>query len=447
MKNLLGITFVIFLLSASIACAQKDITVDVYPEKLTVNPGEPAKFLITAYSPEKEGGIYLFTAGSPSSWINMGTSYIDLPMKGPLSVVVEFYPNDVPGTYEYELSVQSLTNPDLKLSRSVELIVLGETSVRGLGGEVTVDDDNINIMLALESYAEEEVTAEFSLVSSAGKKMATYTRTLLVDGKKNITQQIPLTAALFADTYKAKASAKGTGISFEDSLRIEPMHRIVKTEEGDSNTLFEEYRISVSNEGNVIEENYRVSVGVPTGFVTFSVQPESCEEGTCEWVIPKLNPEEALQIVYRIQYWPLIAEGVLIAVLLGVFVFFGVNRLNVPAFRKNLEVGKDGSYTAVLEIRNAGKKITNVVVSDEVSPLFRLKSEFESIKPAVKHREESTELVWSIPVIDPGDHRIIHYRITPLLEGHLKVPKAHMSYSTGKGKKVKVASRDTYLAA
>ncbi len=447
MKRLIGVTFVMFLLAAGITAAQKDMTMEVYQDVIKVEPGTMAKFILTAYSPETEGGLYLFVSGKPSHWINMGTSYIDLPIEGPITIPIDFYPNDVPGTYEYEIVVQSKASPELKVIKTVKLIVLGADNVEGLDGEITMDDDNINIRMALDSHVEEEITVDFSLAGSSGKTMATYTRALMIEGKMNVTHQIPISAALFADTYTVKASVKDTDISFEKSFRIEPVHRIVKTEEETSSSLFKELRISVSNEGNVIEEEYRVSADVPTGFVTFSKEPSSCEEGECEWIVSKLNPQEALQIVYRVQYWPLIAEGLLIAVLIGVFMFFGWSRLNVPAFNKKVETGKDGSYTTVLEIRNAGKKITNVVIRDEVSPLFKVKDEFETVKPAVKHKEDTTELVWSLPVIEPGDHRIIHYRVTPLVKGDLKIPKAYMRYAIGGRKRSKVSTKEMHIAA
>ncbi len=447
MEKILAFTLIAFIVSIGLVSAQTDMSLEVVPKVLRVNPGEMTKFTVTAYSPESVGGLYLFVTGSPSHWINMGTSYIDLPVEDPVTVKIEFYPNDVPGTYEYEIKVQSHDKPELVLSEKVELVVLGEGEVSELDGEIKKSADSVDMLLELDSGTEEEVTAEFSLVSSSKKTMYTYTKTLFIEGRTNLTHEIPLSAAPFADTYTAKAEVKGTDISLEKSFMIEPVHRMVKTEEESTNPLFQEFVISVSNEGNVIEEDYTVSANVPTGFVTFSQEPESCDESVCEWTVSKLNPEEAMQIVYRVQYWPLIAEGLLIAVLLGVFVFFGRTKINTPALRKKVEMGEDGSYMTVLEIKNAGKKITDVIVKDEVSPLFNLKDDFETVKPAVKHHKEMTELVWSLPAIEPGDHRIIHYKMNPVVKGSLKVPKAFMRYSTGKGGKSKVQTKELNIAA
>ncbi|UCD03247.1 MAG: DUF11 domain-containing protein [Candidatus Aenigmatarchaeota archaeon] len=447
MKYLIGITIAMFLLTVSFTNAQRELTMDLIDRELIINPGEEAIFMLTAYSPETEGGLYVYVEGTPSHWINLGTSYIDLPIEEPIFIPLDFFPNNVPGTYKYTVFVQSMLKPDVKVSREVTLIVLGGEDVRGLDSEIIMDDESINIQLEIDSIVEEEITAEFSLISSSGMKMATYTRTFIVEGKSFIKHEIPLSAAVFADTYTVRAEIKDTGMVFEEMFEIEPIHRIVKTSEESSSTLFQEYRLSVANEGNVVEEDYVVTANVPTGFLTFSVEPDRCEAGVCEWSVSKLNPGEALQIVYRLEYWPLVAQGVLIAVILALFVFFGWNRINVPSFRKNIEVSKDGKYTAVLEIKNAGKKITNVVVRDEVSALFKLIRKFDTVEPAIKHHEDTTELVWSLPAIEPGDQRIIHYSMAPVVKGHLKVPKAHMRYSTESGKKSKVESKGSYLAA
>ena len=102
---------------------------------------------------------------------------------------------------------------------------------------------------------------------------------------------------------------------------------------------------------------------------------------------------------------------------------------------------------ALKEFKNAGKKITNVVLKDEVSALFTLVKKFDTVEPAIKHQEDTTELVWSLPSIEPGDQRIIHYQLKPVVKGHLMIPKAHMRYSTESGKKSKIESKGTYLAA
>jgi hypothetical protein len=166
----------------------------------------------------------------------------------------------------------------------------------------------------------------------------------------------------------------------------------------------------------------------------------------CEWVIPTINPKDGFEITYRVEYWPLVAEGLMIAVLISAFVVFGWDRVNNPSITKRVEEGR-GTFTAVIEIRNAARKITNVTVKDFVTPLFEVDKSFEAAKPAVKHSEEGTELLWSMPELGPGEQRIIHYKMRPVINGHLRVSKASMKYSFGSGRKGKVQSGETYVAA
>jgi hypothetical protein len=444
-KRLFGITLAVFMLSAATASAL-EIKMDVHPLEQAVKLGEVAEFFATVESNGKEGGLYVFVEGKPSHWINMGTSYIQFPFDRQIKVSIKFFPTNRQGAYDYNVVVQSMLNPEIKVEKGIKLVVLSGEKVELVGSKIEKVGESVIISMTLESDSEEEVTVEFSLSSPNGNTAATYTRTITVDGEREISQEMPLSAGLPAGMYVARGKVKDTGISFEGSVEVEAVHRIVKSEEESASPLFQEYKIKVENDGNVIEKDYGVEADIPTGFVTFSQQPENCEGGKCTWVLPAIGPQQDIEIVYRLEYWPLVAEGLLIAVLLGAFLVFGWNRATVPAFRKTVESGKGGDYKTVIEIRNAGKKITDVVVRDRVSPLFNLGGSFESLKPAIKHDAEGTELVWSIPSIEPGDHRIIHYRLTPVVSGSLKIPKASMRYSL-KGKKSKVESRESLLAA
>jgi hypothetical protein len=153
-----------------------------------------------------------------------------------------------------------------------------------------------------------------------------------------------------------------------------------------------------------------------------------------------------LQIIYRIEYWPLIAEGLLIAVLVVSFFVFGLNKAYSPRLIK--KIGKRGdSYTAVLEIKNANKRLNNVVIRDYVSPLFQVKDTFETLKPAIRQTHEGTELIWTFGAIEPRDHRIIHYLLKPVISGRLMIPKASMKYDAGRRRSKKIYSDGFSIAS
>ncbi len=439
-----------FLLSVSIVSAQ-DIGIEVSPLSSTVNVNERASFLVTVENgmPEWEN-FYIFVTGTPAHWVNIDTSYAEMPADSSRTLNLFFYPNDKPGEYEYEVFFQLKRDPSIKVSQKISISVLGEGEsgeVKLVGHDISKGTDAVDIRMTLSTRTEQQVDVDYSLVSDSGVTVATDTRTYTVVGEKNISHRIPIMSDMVAGDYTAKASVKGTGIELQSSFTVDSMHRIVKSEEGTTTPLYEEVTITVSNEGNVIEKDYKVKAQVPTGFLSFSREPAECGDDWCEWVVGKLNPEESMQIIYRVEYWPLIAEGLVIAVLLAAFVFVGWSRATTPRLIKRLESRGDGGYTTVLEVKNAGRKINNVVIRDEVSPLFEVKGKFETLKPAIKQTDDGTELVWSLGAIEPKDHRIIHYGVKPVVNGHLKMPRAYMRFVAEGGKSSKVSSKETFLAA
>ncbi len=444
-----GAVIAFVLLSVSLASAQ-EIGLEVTPASRMVQPFEKANFLMKMQNGRNvDDDFYIFLTGTPAFWVNVDTSYLIMPAMTNRTLNLFFFPNDMPGTYDYVVHLQSRSRPELEVSRDVRLIVLGSGAegVELISHDIQKGDGSVHFEIALSSYVETEATVDYSLVSEQGRVAATDTRTYTVKGEKEISHEIPLDADLVAGEYTAKVKVKGTDIELSSTFDVQPVHRIVKREDDTSTPLFHEVTITVSNEGNVIEEGYAVKSSVPTGYLTFSKEPAECGDDWCEWLVSRLNPEESMQIAYRIEYWPLILEGVAIAGLLVTFILVGWNKATRPKLIKRFEKTADGSYTMVLEVMNAGKKITNVVIRDEVSPLFEVKGKFETLKPAIKQTDDGTEMVWSLGAVEPKDHRIIHYSVKPVMGGSLKMPKAYMRY-VGKGnKRSKVTSKEVHLAA
>jgi hypothetical protein len=432
------------LLTSGIASA---VVIDVSPDEKTVSANSPAVFQISLENRGRADSFYVFVTGFPAHWVNLGNYYVIMESGSSMTFPLTFYPNDDAGTYRYEVFFQSASNPEIMVSDDLTLNVEGSGELQVTSYDITRDGGAVNIELTLSSAEKREVTLEFSLVSDSGKTVATSTRTLTIDGEHDVACSLQLPQDMIAGTYTASAAAKEYDIEVSSSFEIDAVSRVVKQEEEIATPFFVETRISLSNEGNVVEEGYTVTSSIPTGFVTFNMQPETCtEDGDCEWVVSRLNPEESMQIIYRLEYWPLVAEGLLVALLLGAFVVFGWNRANRPRMSKRLEKKEDGSYTAVIEIRNAGNRISNVIVRDNVSPLFKVSGRFDAVKPAVRQNEDGTELVWSLGGIEPKDHRILHYGLKPVIKGHLKIPEAYMRYSKPGGKISKVRARGTAIA-
>lgn len=443
-----GFVTTILFFTSSFAYAQL-LELDVVPKEQRVNPGEETSFILTAKNNlGYQESFSLYVSGGMTSWKSMGASYLDLPSPFSKSISVDYYPNDKPGTYEMEAFLESIRNPEYKVSTRFTLVVIGEEEGRMKVNDYEMEksENYVNFRVNLHAKETSDFTVDYSILSGSGKVLATDTRTYTVLGNQGVSHSTRLPEGLGAGTYIAKIAVKETVDEFFHSFEIKPVHLVVKkTEEADT-ALYQEVAIIVSNEGNIPERNYEVFTNIPTGFVTYSDDPVSCSGEDCKWVIDKIDPYESFIIVYQVNYFPLFIGGLLIAVFVVSFVVFGWKKVTVPSIKKTLEEKEKGEFTAMIEIKNTGKKINNVVIRDQVSPLFEVTG-FEALKPAITQTEDGTDLVWQLATIEPHDHRILHYKLKPVINGRLKIPQVYMRYANKKGKKNKVGSKEAVITA
>jgi len=321
-----------------------------------------------------------------------------------------------------------------------ELTLLEKKAERAGNGVVTE--------MTFNSPSGKEITVDYSVVNAEGATIATETIAYKITGTQTISHTLPLPGIMTAGTYTTKVAVKNSDIGFQSKFQVEAVRNVVTKEEGAGNPLYKEVRITVSNEGNVPEEDYRVTSGVPTGFVTFVEGPGTCQSEICEWVVSRLNPSESLQIIYRVDYWPFFLAGIIIAAMFLTAFVVAIDSATSPGIRKKIEAGStEHEFTAVLDVVNKMKKVSNVVVRDTLSPLFKVKDVFETVTPSIKPFEDGTELVWELGDLEPGEHRILHYKLEPVIRGHLKVNRAQMRYLDSRGRKHKAASGETFILA
>jgi hypothetical protein len=63
----------------------------------------------------------------------------------------------------------------------------------------------------------------------------------------------------------------------------------------------------------------------------------------------------------------------------------------------------------------------------------------------VREGETGTELIWRLGDIKPRSEIYLTYRIRPLIEAQLKMPRAYLTYRTEDDRKIKVFSKQILL--
>jgi len=448
-----GALFAMMALSLAMlpgAATAQVLQLGISPAERIVNAGSQAIFEANLTNGlGNPDGFYFYVAGTPANWINVDTGYVEMGARSSKMLKIEFYPNDVAGIYEYEVFFQSRTKPEFIVSKKLILKVAGskDQGVAIIGHSVTRGEDGLEIQLEALSGKENTITLDLTVSGDSGMIIASETIPFKVSGQQNLTHMVPVSRDAVAGRYVLRGFVRETGYAFNYDFEVEPVSRMVRTQDEQRTPLYDEVRITVANEGNVIEKDYSIVSNVPTGMLTFFRHPSSCEGQQCEWVLSRLNPDESVQIVYRLEYWPLILEGILIAALILTFAGYGWRKTTTPTISKKVNYSGKGVYTAVLEVKNPGARMSNVLVKDTVSPLFRLDTAFEGVRPGVRSSGEDTELVWSLPSVEKKDHRILHYSFVPVISGHLKVPEAQLRFLNQSGKKVVIRSGESFFNA
>ncbi|UCD07247.1 MAG: hypothetical protein JSW41_05490, partial [Candidatus Aenigmatarchaeota archaeon] len=252
-----------------------------------------------------------------------------------------------------------------------------------------------------------------------------------------------------AGTYSVEVRVTGTKLSDILEFEIEPVHDIVEVVKRISTPLYEDVIITIENKGNVIEKDYKTYQTLPnndliTGMVT---EPIDCEvEGEnkiCGYLVEELTPGSSAMITYRLNYWVIYGEYALIVLIIIAIITFSFIRVTSPTIAKRHAKKGEDKHSIILEIKNPFMHhLRNVIVRDWVSPLARvLHEEFEMLMPVVRRSEAGTELIWKLGDMRPKETRIITYKIKTLVQGSLRMPKSYMRFSSDRGKKTRIFSK------
>ncbi|MDP6293717.1 MAG: hypothetical protein QF486_05540 [Candidatus Woesearchaeota archaeon] len=188
--------------------------------------------------------------------------------------------------------------------------------------------------------------------------------------------------------------------------------------------------ITLSNTGNVGRvEDYEYKVGFFESFFTKSEPKGIRELGSIRFDVP-LDVGESRQIIIITNYWSLFVLLVLVLIgIVGYYVFRSPIVLTKTARVVNTKEGGISELKILLSAYNRGKKpIKHIRIIDLVPRIaeYLTKSDPGSIEPysVVKHEQKGAIIKWKLNQLDPGEERIIVYRIKAkfAIIGGVKLP-------------------------
>ncbi|MAF34874.1 hypothetical protein CMO91_03440 [Candidatus Woesearchaeota archaeon] len=420
------------LLLALPVAAQEAFTFNIAPQEAVIKTDETAelKLRITHQGDQSEP-FDLFS--SDVQWDIRTAQALIVPPTG-LNTTVTLRPLfDKSGVYGITLTLRRLKTGEVKKHTiTVELQSVGDpvqtylpsikakTSFeRGVNpanpAQVTVEVEsrnNVPIPQLVIKARSHTINADHTTTLEPGEKK-TITFNVKLDPKTAPQDDILRTTVVAVDNSGKSYSFETNPIEFSvvPYGSVEPMIKIEKS-------FMKTYKtITLSNRGNVGRvEDYEYKVGFFESFFTKS-QPKGVRElGSIRFDVP-LEVGESKQIVVVTNYWSIF---VLIVILLlgsvGYFAFRSPIVITKTARVVSTKEGGISELKILLSAYNRGKKpIKHIRLIDLVPKIaeYLTRSDPGSIEPysVVKHEQKGAIIKWKVNQLEPGEERIIVYRI------------------------------------
>ncbi|MFH1445160.1 MAG: hypothetical protein ABIF08_01625 [Nanoarchaeota archaeon] len=358
-------------------------------------------------------------------------------------------PRNVEGEFKYSVFVYGESNPGYKTG-SVFIFKTHKICITSFVAEKT--GDKLISDIELGSSEERDIDVIYELMDEKGIILtATFTEHVVITKKAQHTIELP--EHLIAGEYSLIANLGGSEVEGTQPLSVEPKKELIETVTTVSTPLYEKVTVAIKNNGNVVENDVKVSQSTPgntfTGYVT---NPKSCQpsngEVECDYVIPEIMPGETGYVIYRIEFWPYWATYALVGVVIVLIVGVSFLRITRPTLNKTSARKGKNNHSVILQIKNPFRhNLKNVVVRDWISPLARFdKNNLSGLRPVLRRSDAGTELIWRLGDIKPKEERIINYNIKTMVEGNLRMPKAYLRFRDSGDKRFRIYSKPVILS-
>ncbi len=162
----------------------------------------------------------------------------------------------------------------------------------------------------------------------------------------------------------------------------------------------------------------------------------------------ELKPKETAEIVITTSYRTLFFIVCLFVILIWVYYYMKspiIMTKNAPTV--DMQEGGISEIKIMLNVKNTGNKAVNKIeIMDIIPHIADVKKEIQigTLSPSriLKTKKGKTKIIWDMDSLDPGEDRIITYKIKSRLSilGEFILPAGEVHYKDQKGKKVIVKS-------
>lgn len=445
---------------------QGDLGVDVETQKYCSPPPAEFKIKITNQQDEADRFATIIT-DKYRSWASIPKPYIELNPGETKEVKIYINAPEEVKSGEYYLPVltYSLTNTSIRTNKTLCLSILRKYDAKIISSRITEKvkpGAKGSIFLEIENIGTKDfdnLTLKANL-RRIGELLKEKEETFSLEDDVRTKKEISFEIGKYQEPgkYTITVDLEGAGKYFGSVTKEFEVLEIenIKKEKVSEKTLFSENRkVVVENKGNTaFEGNIKVSVSKPWNLLVSTkgnpVSSDSKNQVIYSWYIT-LDPNSSKTIKYQINYWPLYLIFLIVIVVLGkVYFIWRSPYIDKRILQKGGAEEEKAEFTLAIEIVNrTGSKLKDTVVRDFVPGVAEVVKKFKSIKPKLNKKEGGTELVWRFKELEPGDERLLTYKIKTVVGtiDHFKLPKASLKTKTKDGKKYKKYSREVKVRA
>lgn len=428
MIALIGVTFFLALVPA----AEATVGLGVQSEQAcSVTPGDYS--ITVTNNQEQEDTFRITSLGPHRSWVIFQNTRLELnpDETGTFRLTVAAPENAAPDFYDIPLRIYSDTNESLTEETSVCLIVkkVEEITVGNVSmtkGTVS-PGETATLDVLIENTGTEpfrNVNLDLTVTGPGQIEFGGDTVTLFRGERKSLRRTLDVTNQLPPGEYTVQATLTKDEVpldSRKSTFRIEKVKQIDRQVSEDSGLLTFSSETTLVNRGNT-ERTGTVTAEVSfpaNSFVTTSGNPqaESADGGTVYRWQAALSPDESSTVSYTVHYWPFYVIALVVA--------YAVYRLYIltrrPTIKKRVVTSKEleddkQEFTISVEIKNTTPvELDAVRIRDFVPLLGSVEKEFKIEPKEVNETDAGTEIIWEFPEMDPGDVRVVHYKITTVV--------------------------------
>ena len=426
------------------AAVPDPLEIEVEPREQSTFSEKIVTYTLTIHNNrEIDDSFVVRMEGRKLYWLTVPVMLTPVEAHSSKSFEIRVFPSEeITGRFDYTVTVSSYTSPELRESSTLTVEILPPLIMNSFTG--SLEENKVTTAVELVTGKEMTVEIAYEIHNSAGERVLRETRKETVNGVASFVQSF-LLPKLPAGDYVTTITVNG---ELTDSFvfTINPIHNVVERMRRETSPLAEEIIVTLTNDGNVVERDYRTQKTTPatvlTGFIT---DPEECsiegEDRRCTYVIEELGLGETQEIRYRLEFYPTYIQIALSIIIVIGIVMYSFKTATKPKVSKRHMKKTKNIHSIIIEIRNPFfHNLKNVIVRDWITPLAQVVGQFEHMQPVVRKSEAGTELIWKLGDMKPNETRYINYKLRTLVGGSLKMPKARVRFRTPNGKKWKVKS-------